>query len=181
MPVLLALAATLVGVGVLYASWRWPSEDKWLEVPTAWILIGFGVSAWIRLGGAELGLAYSLIAVTFVAWSFVALGREARHPAERRRQLRVAGARPGRAAILRVVARAFVALPLAGVASVLVSIVLVAGLPWVTANRYVFAILVAPIIWGALAVWVGLTVNLLRVALVLAGVSAASSALLLVR
>lgn len=180
-PLFLALVTTIVGVAVLYASWRRPAGDTRLAIVAAWLVIGFAAGLWIRIGGAELGLAYSVMAVAFVAWAFVAAGREARRSAERRRQLRVAGGRPGRITILCVVARALVAVPLAGTASVLVSVLLVAGLPWVTANRYVFAIIVAPIIWGVLASWVGMTANLSRAALVLAGASAASAVLLFVR
>jgi hypothetical protein len=177
----LALAITIAGVALLYASWRRLARDQRFVVPAAWLLLGFGASLWIRISGAEFGLAYSFIAMAFAAWSFVAVGRETRRSTGRRAQPRFPGARANRAEIRRIVARAFVAVPLAGAASVLVSVVCVAGLPWGTANRYVFAILVAPIIWAVAAAWVGMTANLSRAALVLAGVSMASSALLFVR
>ncbi len=64
----------------------------------------------------------------------------------------------------------FVAFPLAGAASLLASVLIAAGLPWGTVNRYVFAIMAAPIIWGVLAMWAGMTETLARTALLLTGV-----------
>jgi hypothetical protein len=182
MDFLLALAASSVGVAMLYMSWRRSQGWKRLTVPVGWLLVCLSGVLWIRFGGAEFGMAYTTMAVAFGAWGVVvALGRESRRPGERRRQPRVAREAPARAAIVRTLARAFVALPLAGTASLLASVLMIADLPGVIANRYVFAILMAPVIWGVLAIWVGMTTKLSRTALLLAGVSAALSALLFIR
>lgn len=179
---LVALAISLGGVVTLYLSWRSARRPKWPTVATGWLLLGLSVTLWTRSGGAEFGSADAAIAVAFCAWSVVAaVGRDSRHSGERRLQPRVARVIPRRTATLRVMTRAVVAAPLAGTASLLASVLLVQALPWTAVNRYVFAIVVAPIVWGLLAVWVGMTAGLWRVALLLAGVSGACSALLFIR
>jgi hypothetical protein len=184
-PVALALSTSLAGVAVLYASWRHPHASvgsKRLVVLAGWLLLGLSVAVWMSVGGAEFGTAYAAMAAAFVPWTVIAfLGREARLPSERRPQHRVTVDGPGRSVTLRTLARAFVAVPLAGAASVLLGVLGAAGLPWVVADRYVFAIAVAPLIWGVLAMWTGMTERLSRVALTLAAVTAASAALLFLR
>jgi hypothetical protein len=176
----IALVTTIAAVTLIYLSWRhtrgWAALAGWLLIPVAAIW-------WMRFRGPEHGLALAAIALTFGAWAVVALaGRETPRPGERerRRQSRIAGAIAGRATIARTLGRVFVAFPLAGAASLLASVVIAAGLPWDTVNRYVFAIMVAPIIWGLLAMWGGCTERLPRTALVLTGASAVCAALLFV-
>jgi hypothetical protein len=177
----IALVTTATGVAAIYLSWR--HAHRWSR-PTAfagWLLVCVASVWWVRFRGPEHGLAYAAIALTFGAWAIVALaGRETPRPGERRRLPRAAGTIAGRAAIARTLGRVFVAFPLAGAASLLASVLIAAGLPWGTANRYVFAILVAPIIWGVLAMWAGMTETLARTALLLTGASAACAALLFV-
>jgi len=177
---ILAIAITLGGVATLYLSWRHSHRWKALTVPAGWLLLGLSALAWIGIGGPELGVAYAAMAMAFVAWSLISVGREPRRQGERRSLSRLGRKAPAWPATARTIARLFVALILAGTASLLASVLLVAGLPWATANRYVFAIMVAPIIWGLLAMWVGMTEKLSRVAILLVGVSAVCSALLLV-
>lgn len=181
MDLAIALAASVGGVAVLYASWRRPHGWKRLTAVIGWLAIWLSAVFWIRFGGTEFGVAYVAMAVACTAWSLAWLGREMRRPEQRRRQPRVSRAAPGWAAVMHTLARTVVAVPLAGAASLLVSVLVAAGLPWVTTNRYVFAILVAPIVWGILAMWAGMTARLARVALVLAGMSAACAALLFAR
>jgi hypothetical protein len=180
----LALSTSLAGVAVLYASWRRQgasTTSKHVAVLAGWSLLGLSVVAWVRVGGGEFGTAFAAIAAAFAAWTMVGLfGRERRGSSVRSSQTRVAGGRPGGAATRRTLARACVALPLAGTASLLLSVLAAAGLPWVTADRYVFAIAVAPVLWGVLAMWVGMTEALARAALSLAVVSGTAAALLFV-
>jgi hypothetical protein len=178
----LALSTSVAGVATLYASWRRPKGLTRLALPAGWLLLAASVPLWIRVGGAEFGTVFAMIAAAFGAWGAVAaLGREPRRPAERRPQPRVACSRPGRDATWKTLARVGVAVPLAGAAGLLLSVLAVAGLPWVPADRYVGAIFMAPIVWGVLATWASLTAALARVALALAAVSAVSAALLFVR
>jgi hypothetical protein len=75
--------------------------------------------------------------------------------------------------VARTLARILVAFPLTGVASILVSMALIAGLPGEAGNRYVLVLLGAPLVWGSLAVWTAVTSRLLSAAIVLTGLSAA--------
>jgi hypothetical protein len=179
---LLAFAVSGAAMTTIYVSWRHSYQWTRLTGVAGWLLIGLSAVWWIRVGGAEFGVAYAAMAAAFGAWGVVvALGREARRPEERRPQPRVARESPGRASTLHTLARTFVALPLAGTASLLAAVAGASGMPWGTVNRYVFAIFVAPIIWGVFAMWVGMTERLQRAALVLAGVSGACAALLFLR
>ena len=176
----IAFATTAVAIAALYMSLRHANGTaSRLMAFAGWLLVCVAATWWIRFRGPEHGLAYAAIALTFAAWTIVALaGRETPRPGERRRQARVKSAIAGRASIARTLGRTFVAFPLAGAASLLASVLIAAGLPWGTVNRYVFAIMIAPIIWGVLAMWAGMTETLARTALVLAGASAACAVLL---
>jgi hypothetical protein len=179
----IALVTSAAAVTLIYLSWRhaYGSRSRLMAL-AGWLLAYVASIWWIRFSGPEHGLAYAAIALTFGAWIAVTLaGRETPRPGDRRRQPRAAGTFAGRAAIARTLGRVIVVLPLAGTASLLASVLIAAGLPWGTANRYVFAILIAPIIWGVLAMWAGMTERLPRTALLLTGASAACAALLFVR
>jgi Na+/melibiose symporter-like transporter len=182
---LIALVTTGAAVTLIYLSWRHARGWSRVAAVAGWLLVCVAAIWWVRFRGPEHGLAYAAIALTFGAWAVVALaGREtprSARPGERQRRLpRAAGAMAGRAAIARTLGRVFVAFPLAGAASLLASVLIAAGLPWGTVNRYVFAIMVAPIIWGVLAMWAGMTERLPRTAILLTGASAACAALLFV-
>jgi hypothetical protein len=185
MNLLIAIVTTGAAVTTLYLSWRRRpvhGSTARLMALAGWLLACVAAVWWVRFRGAEHGLAYATIALTFGAWTVVVFaGRETPRPGERRRLPRVAGTIAGRAAIARTLGRGFVAFPLAGAASLLASVLIAAGLPWGTVNRYVFAIMVAPIIWGVLAMWAGMTETLARTALVLTGASTACAALLFIR
>jgi hypothetical protein len=179
---LIALVTTSAAVTLIYLSWRHARGWSRLAALAGWLLAGVAAIWWVRFRGPEHGLAIAAIALTFGAWAIVALmGRETPRPGDRRRQARIAGAIAGRGAIARTLGRVFVAFPLAGAASLLASVLIAADLPWDTVNRYVFAIMVAPIIWGMLAMWAGMTERLPRLALVLTGASAACAGLLFIR
>ena len=182
MNLLLALATSGIGVTTIYLSWRHTRSWSRLAALAGWLLVCVAAVWWVRFRGVEHGLAYAAIALSFGAWALVVLaGRETPRPSERRRLPRVAGTFAGRAAIAQTLGRVFVAFPLAGAAGLLASVLIAASLPWGIVNRYVFAMLVAPILWGVLAMWAGMTVTLARTALLLAGASAACAALLFVR
>jgi hypothetical protein len=181
---LIALATTGAAVTLIYLSWRGTPNRGWsrLAALTGWLLVCVAAVWWMRFRGPEHGLAYGAIALTFGAWAVVALaGRETPRPGERRRQPRVASAIAGRGAIARTLGRLIVTFPLAGAASLLASVLIAAGLPWSAVDRYVFATMIAPILWGLLAMWAGMTERLPRTALLLTGASAACAALLFVR
>jgi hypothetical protein len=178
----LSLTTTVSGVVTLYYSWRQSHGWKRLATSGGWVLVCLSAWFWIRFSGAEFGLAYLGIALASTAWVIVAgLGREPRRHSERGAQERSLARMPSRGAMVSTLVRAFVAVPLAGAASLLLSVVVAAALPWLAANRYVFAIAVAPIIWGLLGMWSAMTDAVPRVALTLVAISAVSAALLFLR
>jgi hypothetical protein len=180
--VVLALTSSVAGVATLYGSWRHPHAWSRVTVAVGWLLLATSVPLWGRVAGTEFGTAFAAMACAFAAWAVIALvGRESRRPAERRPQPRAWFEGPARGQVWRTLARVAVAVPLAGTAGILSSLVAVAALPWLPANRYVGAIMLAPVTWGVLATWAGMTPALGRVALLLAGASAASAAVLFVR
>jgi hypothetical protein len=180
--VLVALSTSVAGVATLHRSWRHPHAWSRPTAAVGWLLLVLSVPLWIRVGGVEFGTAFAMMAAAFAAWGVIAaLGRESRPSAERRTQARAPAGRPDRATVWRTLARVAVAVPVAGCAGLLLSLAVVARLPWLPANRYVGAILLAPIAWGVLATWASTTSALPRVALLLAGVSVACAAVLFVR
>jgi hypothetical protein len=178
----LPLSITVASVMALYGSWRHAHGWKPLTTSGGWLLLCVSALTWTRFGGVEFGVAYACIAVAFTAWAIIAgSGREPRRAMGRGRQPRSSAHGPSRRAIASTLGRAFVAVPLAGAASLLLAVLVAAGLPWTATNRYVFAIGVAPAIWGVLAMWAATTATVARVALALAALCTASATLLFVR
>jgi hypothetical protein len=175
-----AIACGVAGVGLLYASWTRRLGPRALVIGAGWALVSLSAVFWVRFGGTEFGISWATVAVAITAWGFVALGREQRRPEERRRQPRTAGGGPGWRAVGRTVARILVVAPLTGVASILLSMVIITTLPGDTGNRYVLVLLGAPVVWGALAVWIGTTSRLPAATGLLAAVSTACALLLFV-
>lgn len=178
MDLVVALAGTIIGVGLLFGSWTRRLRPRKLVMPAGWAILSLSAVVWIRFGGPEFGIAWGLIAVALIAWSFAALGREQRRPDERRPQAHAAGKRPDRRAVGLTLARILVVAVLTGVASILFSVAATTYLPWDAGNRYVLAALAAPVVWGGVAVWTATTTRLPRAAGVLVGVSAACALLL---
>ncbi|MGC4081004.1 MAG: hypothetical protein QM736_02560 [Vicinamibacterales bacterium] len=181
-PLIPALALSFAGVVCLFLSWRGRREWTGVLATIGWLLVAASIAGWVHADGAEFGTAYAMIAVGFAAWSCVlAFGRETSRARHRHQQGRVPRALPTWGSVWQTTARAFVALPLAGAASLLLSVAAVAFFPWTAASRYAFAIGLAPVVWGVLASWVAMTHHLPRVAMLLAGVSAMCSVLFFIR
>lgn len=172
MALFLALACGVGGIGLLYLSWTGRLTPKALAIPAGWAMVCGSAVFWVGFGGAEFGISWCLIAVAFIAWTYAALGRERRRPEERRYQARTTGGRPSRRDVAGWLARLLVVALLTGAAGILSSVATTMFLPWDTGDRYVSVLLGAPVLWGALAVWVGTTSRLPQAAGVLAGVSA---------
>lgn len=181
MDLAIALVATCIGVLTLYVSWRRPHRHKALANASGWLTLGVAATFWVRYGGVEYGVAYTAMGVSTVSWLLIGLTRDAP------RRLR-AGPRPyvslgpvTRHALGDAVGRAFVAIPLAGLASLLACVAMITPLASVAADRYVLAIMLSPIVWGGLSVWAGMTSRLVRTAAVFSSIAVVASAILLTR
>ena len=176
-----AFASTLGGVLIVYLAWRRAAPRSWPALTAGWIAVTLATPLWIRAAGVEFGVVYAAVALAFAAWLVIACGRDRPAAPSRRSPVRVAAAPPSRATVAGVLARTLVTVPLAGTASLLASVLFVSGLPWGTTNRYVFALLIAPIVWGNLSIWAATTMNLRRAAILFASASVVCAVCLFVR
>lgn len=173
----LALVASIAGVSTLFVSWQTPHRWKALGGAAGWLLIAASAVPWVRHAGVEFGVAYLAIAVALAAWTWIVITRDTPRAA-RPDPPRAEGPRPTRAAARQTLLRLLVAIPLAGTASLLAAVAFIVPLRWGAADRYVLAILIAPIVWAGLAIWAGVMTRLLRAAAVLAIIAATASAIL---
>ena len=162
-----AIAAVLAGtcgVALLYASWRKRLQPKRLVVTCGWSLIAASLWLWIRFAGAEFGTVIGAMQLSIVAWIFVLTNRHIRR-SNGRRQEPVGVNLPRFRAMLHHSGRFLVAVPLAACSGTMLVLAGSALLPWSDVNRLAFAVLMVPVMWGALAYWSCLDTRLLRPAL----------------
>lgn len=181
MDLAIALVATGISVLTLYASWRRPHRRKALANVSGWLTLGVAATFWVRYGGVEYGVAYTAMALSTIAWLLIGLTRDAPRRQRHRPRPYVSPGPVTHHALGHAVGRAFVAIPLAGLTSLLACVAMIAPLAWVTADRYVLAIMLSPILWGGLSVWAGMTSRLVRTAAVFSSIAVAASAILLTR
>lgn len=177
-PAALALGMTIAGVVTLHASWRHPHARHWPAVTGGWLLLAGAVAAWIRAAGAEFGIAYAALAVPPVAGILIVMTRDARGTRRETPRPWAPARLVSRHAIAHAACRACVAIPLAGAASLLTSVAFITPLPWSDADRYVLAIVVAPVVWGFLSTWAAVTSRLACTAAVFSIIVLAASAIL---
>lgn len=175
-----AIAAVLAGacgVASLYASWRKRLQPKRLVVTCGWLLIAVSFWFWIRFAGAEFGTVAAAMQLSIVAWIFVLTNRHIRR-SNGRQQEPVGVNLPRFRAMLHHSGRFLVAVPLAASSGTLLVLAGVGLLPWNDVNRLAFAVLMVPVIWGALAYWSCLDTRLLRPALGLVAAGTLGAAIL---
>ena len=107
----------------------------------------------MKVSGPEFGSAFALINIAIVAWFFVLSNAEARQKKGLQQALTAARI-PSIRSIARHGAIFLVAVPLAGVASTLISVAISGLLPWNEIDRITFPLFAMPIIWGCVAFWV---------------------------
>ena len=174
----LALAASLAGVSLLFLSWRRRHGRKTLAVLGGWLVLGLSAALWTAHAGAEFGIAYGAIAVAIVAWTLIAATCDAPRNRGRRVLPYAPLGRPGPAAVADALGRTFVAIPLAGAASLLAAVAMVKPLSLGAADRYVLAITVSPLLWGGLSIWAAVTSRLVRTGAIFSLVAAVAAAIL---
>ena len=159
-----AFLLSMTGVIWLYAIWRRRAFTlgtfRGLQVIAAWFLIAVAGWCWIHAYGAEFGVSYTLIVLALQAWLVITLTYKRKRlsqsaanqtqPPQRHTSLAFAyGAR----ALPKQLLIALVAIPLAGLAAMLVTVVSTMLLPWENVNLIALGIYTMPIVWGAAAYW----------------------------
>lgn len=171
-----AILTSLVGVGLLYATWRMagPLPGAMMTALGIACLLLLAPPLWTAARGAEIGISLWLLGIGPLAWVFVVLNAD-RRPERQQSMPSVALAAPGLALLGRQLLRSLGVLPLAGAAAAAVALVLASVLPGQLANRLSLAILAVPLLWGLAAYWVCADREPLRPLLVLVALVAASA------
>lgn len=172
-----ALLAAAAGVALLYGAWLRRIPRRWLPVPAGWALLFASGWFWVSATGAEFGITLVLLATSLVAWLFVWGNRQ-----QRRRRARKAV--PPKAARGRSFAEHallfLLVVPLAAVASALISVALSLALPVSEVDAMVIVLAVMPVLWGAGAWWAAADPNTARPAAAMALGALAAAAIIYV-
>lgn len=169
-----ALAGTLLllmGVIGLAVSWRRRRASKWHLQLVGWLCIAGGLIVYARVWGAEVGMAFGLMALSVAAYAVVASGIE----------LRTASVRAGRDIALepedrptnwrRGIAKSLLAIVLSGIASIGIGVAIAVSMPMATVDRIMLGGVLVPVLWGAGMAWTLSDARLLRATIVLVSLS----------
>lgn len=148
----LAVIAALAGLALLFGAWRRRIAPRRLAVSGGWALLVLSGAFWVAGTGAEFGISLVLLATSAVAWLFVAANRQQR---ERRDRGEPSPPKPvaERRSLARHLILFLLVVPLAAVASTLVSVALSMALPVPTVDAMVAVLVLVPILWGCAAYW----------------------------
>ena len=175
----LAIGTGAVAVGILYARWRKWTKFRGMVIVVAGALATASLIFWIRVGGSEFGPVYAVINIAIVAWFIVLANTEVRQN-KGQQQVLAAAKLPGIRSMAHHVAIFLVAVPLAAVASTLVSIAVSSLLPWNDIDRSVFPLFAMPVVWGCIVFWTCADPKLWRPALSLIACGGFSAAALFI-
>ncbi|MEO0919459.1 MAG: hypothetical protein AAFX98_02035 [Pseudomonadota bacterium] len=183
---LLGLGLATGGVGALYLAWR-RKVRSWPLVVIGWVLVLGSIVSWSQTSGVDKGPALGIVAVVLIAMIAV-IGSAMNAPVKKRRT--VAPRRPspgGQASVWHeglsltgsVLAIVFVGL-IAAIASctALFMVGRTAGMEH-TANL-TLTMFAFPMVWAGLATFIGYSSNAVSKVLVLMGLAAISTVLLVV-
>ncbi len=144
---------TLFGTTLLYLSWRRTAPDRRTASGIGWLFLIGSLALWVIAAGPEYAPVFTLLTVPFVAWLFIAFGRQDRVRTTTtltRRGLHG----PSLRSVLSNAGLFVAAVPLAGLVASLVSAALIRWMPGLDVDRMVFAVLFMPVLWGSFAVWI---------------------------
>lgn len=150
--IVLAIATGAAAIGILYARWRKWTKFRGVLVVVSGALATVSLILWIEIGGPEYGSAYAVLNIVIAAWFFVLANVELRRN-KGQQQARTAAGFPDIRAMAHHVAIFLVAVPLAAIASTLISIAVSSLLPWNDIDRSVFPLFAMPVLWGCVAFW----------------------------
>ncbi|WP_416307788.1 hypothetical protein [Neptunicella sp. SCSIO 80796] len=164
---------TLAGIACLYKSWNSKIKSS-AQVWTGWGSLTISAWCWIQSSGAEFGLSYALISLSVVALILIGWKAEiAVSPKVAIQPEHVIVYRP--AAIPRNLLLFLLTVPVAGMAAMMITMLLNSLLPLSRVNMMVLSVYLMPVVWGLAAYWVCADDKLARPALglsVMGGLSA---------
>lgn len=166
--------ALLLGVTALAISWRRRPASSWHLVSLGWLGIIAGHIGYARVWGAEVGIAYGLLALSIVAYAVVAMGVEVR--GSPRRASREIALEPEERVVnwRRGVAKSLLAIVLSGIASIGVGVAIAVAMPMEIVDRIMLGGVLVPVLWGGGMAWTLSDARLLRATIVLVTVSVVS-------
>lgn len=150
--ILLALIISCLAAGSLYASWR----SKQIELLNwiGWLLAFSSVYFWSIALGPEFGTVYALLIFTCVIWILVWRNRQEAKRVNDARPVWHQLTRPSVVQVARNSALFVLAVPVTGLVSLMLSLVLVWFFPWTMLNKVTTAIFIMPLIWGGFSAWI---------------------------
>lgn len=146
-----SIATIALGITSLYFGWRRATLNLASKL-VGWALITAGIILATIYWGIEFGVIYGALFVSCVAWLLVSYESADWSPKDSFERLTwpaLTGSTAARQTGLFVLA-----IVLSGVASMFTAVLLSQILPWAVTTRASFIVLLTPILWGALMVWV---------------------------
>lgn len=159
-------ALALAGVFCLFGSWKDWLAARLRPVAIGWALLAVSLYFWSQASGAEFGITVALIVPGVIAWACVTYNAELRQQRNRTRnakqqdpdQLPPAAARSWPRHVLLFA----ITVPVAAIASLMVSIAVSMLMPWTDLSEMLLATILLPIVWGCAAYWAVADGKLLR-------------------
>ncbi|WP_218352889.1 hypothetical protein [Alteromonas lipotrueiana] len=152
---LIAPLVACMGIGLLLAGWqgRLPRFHHSYK-PVGWACIAATPWLWHFTYGWRFAIAFAVLTVMSIALLVIYWQREVRPPAaikpSARQPVKLKLAVPG---ALWQLWRAGIALPLAGITSMLLTVAVTRYLPWSSVNIIALGVYTMPFVWGGLAYW----------------------------
>lgn len=160
----IACAVSLIAANLIFISWR---RGLAALAALGWLAAFGSAFLWSWALGPEIGVTYAFMVFICLAWVAVAA------MAEGRPQQNQSLARPYRRLHwpkLREISQQFLlfllSVPALGAITMLLSVAVVRHLPWSMPTRFLVAMVLYPILWGALGAWVCAQSSLRKPALV---------------
>lgn len=170
------MLCALFGIALLNRSWRRATAHRSATTTVGWLLLAGSLAAWVVVAGVEFGPVFAILAVPFLAWLFVGAGIESRQrPSStptRRPMQKIEWSR-----LFEHAGLFSTAILLAGVAAALLAAALIRWLPGAEADRMALAVLLMPVLWGTLSVWICATEQRLRTCTLVSGLGIAGGLL----
>jgi len=146
----------LASVGGVFYAWKATTGEAFFAykgkiIFTAWVGIFVSLVCWIQTLGAEYGVVYGIISLAFASWLFAAKNSELKVAQTKLKQHTQTWL--AKKQLLHGAATLIVAGPIALLTSCLFSLALIKWLPFAVANKWFFAALLFPILWGLSCLW----------------------------
>jgi hypothetical protein len=173
----IAIAISVAAAGLIFYSWR-QRKQYWASV-SGWVLAFASAIPWSWALGPEIGVTYAIMVFVSLVWAEVVFTMDSgsampvsiRRPFQQMRWPSFQGCFKHSLLFL-------LSVPASGVITMMLSVSLVLYLPWSMAAKLATAILLYPVLWGALSAWICAQDKLLKPTLVSAGLLAGFSLLL---